>query len=75
MHEFRSAKGYHERHCQIAEEVGIEDEIAKANAELYKVYKLIAEGHENAGDYEEALTMYKMCLESAKRSWDRNSEG
>lgn len=75
MYDFDNARDFHERHMKIAESTGIEDEIAKANMQLYKVYKFLAEGLESSAENEEAMIMHKMSLEAAKKSWNRQAEG
>ena len=75
MANYEKARAYHERHEEIASSVDIFEEISKANVELYKVYLVLAEKSESQANYDEALDLYNKCLEAAKKSWDRASEG
>jgi tetratricopeptide (TPR) repeat protein len=72
---FDGARGFHERHEEIASSVDVFEEVAKASVELYKVYMVIAERFENQASFDKALEMYHKCLEAGKRSWDRAAEG
>jgi hypothetical protein len=36
---------------------------------------VIAENHDNAMRYDEALTYYFKCLEASKKCWDKSAEG
>ena len=71
---FERARMHHERHEQLAISVDIYEEIARANTELYKVYLVLAEKSETAGFLEDALHIYGLCLEAAKKSWDKAAE-
>ena len=48
-------------------------QVAKANAELYKVYMVLAERLEAEGPAraDEALDMFTRALEAAKKSWNK----
>jgi tetratricopeptide (TPR) repeat protein len=74
MNDFGKACAYHERHEEIATSLDVFEEVAKANAELYKVYLVLAEREENRGNFEEALRIYNQCLDSARKSWDKSAE-
>jgi tetratricopeptide (TPR) repeat protein len=74
MLSFDRARMHHERHEQLAESVEVFDEIAKANAELYKVYLILAEQKDALSLSEEALELYQLALQAAKKSWDKNAE-
>lgn len=75
MGDWEMAKGYHERHEEVAYSVDILEEVAKANIELHHVYNFLAEKLENEKDLDGALDMYEKCVESAKKCWDKSSEG
>lgn len=75
MLDFDGARSFHERHEQIAESMDVFEEVAKANVELYKVYLFIAERFDDQQSSDEALLMYKKCLEASKKCWDRTAEG
>lgn len=75
MSNFEGARAFHERHEEIATTIDVLEEIAKSNVELYKVYLILAEKAEAAGQNEDALAMYFKCLGAAKKSWDRSCEG
>lgn len=75
MMEFEMAQRYHEKHEEVAKLYDVVEEIAKANVELYKVYTVIARRCEAEGRSSEALQIYELCLESAKKSFDKKAEG
>lgn len=74
MNDFSRACAYHERHEEIAASLDVFEEVAKANVELYKVYLVLAEREENHGNFDEALRLYNLCLDAARKSWDKSSE-
>lgn len=74
MQNYERARMHHERHEQLASSVEVYEEIAKANAELYKVYLILAEQKDILAHLDEALSLYQLCLESAKKSWDKTAE-
>ena len=68
---FDIARKYHEKHEEKATAVDVIEEISKANAELYKVYMVIAtRADEQLNNFDEALELYHKCLDAAKKSWD-----
>ena len=73
MNDYQTARNYHERHEEIAASVDVEEEIAKANTELYKVYNAIAEHYENNDEIETSIEYHLKCLESSKKSWDKSA--
>jgi len=64
----------HERHNELAESVDAPEEIIKANAELYKVYSVIAEKLCAEGFLDDALELYDKALASSKKSWNKTAE-
>lgn len=74
MQNYEKARKHHERHEQLASTVDVFEEIARANAELYKVYLVLAEKSEAEGSIDKALDMYNKCLDAAKKSWDKAAE-
>ncbi len=74
MQNYERARIHHERHEELAVSVEVFEEIAKANAELYKVYLILAEHKDTLALLDEALALYELCLESAKKSWDKAAE-
>eukprot|EP01040_Poterioochromonas_malhamensis_P006692 gene6692-7210_t len=74
MQNYDRSRTHHEKHEQLAISVDVFEEIARANTELYKVYLILAEKAELNGNTEEALEIYTLCLEAAKKSWDKASE-
>jgi tetratricopeptide (TPR) repeat protein len=75
MNDHDVARTFHERHEEIAKLYDVLEEVAKANIELYKVYNVLAIKFEQEGKTDEALDMYRRCLESAKKCWDKAAEG
>lgn len=69
-----TARRCHERHNELAESVDAADEIIKANAELYKVYTLLAENCHVDGLVEEALSLHNKALGSSRKAWDKTAE-
>lgn len=74
MNDYGRACAYHERHEEIAASLDVFEEVAKANVELYKVYLVLAEREEHNGNFDEALRLYNLCLDAARKSWDKSSE-
>ena len=75
MGQLETARIFHEKHENIAATYDVLEEIATANVELFKVYSKLATQLELDESFDDALVMYQMCLESAKKSWDRVAEG
>lgn len=75
MADWEMARKFHERHEEIAHSVDIVEEVGKANVELHAVYRVIAQRFDEEGAADEALEMYHKCVESAKKCWDKASEG
>jgi tetratricopeptide (TPR) repeat protein len=74
MFNYERARVHHEKHEALAASVDVFEEVSKANAELYKVYSILAERFETAGAIDEALEMFNRCTEAAKKSWDKSAE-
>jgi tetratricopeptide (TPR) repeat protein len=74
MNNYEKARIHHEKHEQLATSIDVFEEIARANTELYKVYLILAERHETSNQFEEGLEVYTLCLEAAKKSWDKAAE-
>lgn len=74
MANFDRARVHHEKHELLAVSMDVFEEVAKANAELYKVYLFLAEKFEQEGATELALDMFAKCLDSGKKSWNKSSE-
>ena len=75
MMDYETAQKYHEKHEEVAKLYDVVEEVAKANVELYRVYTVIARRFEVEGKFAEALQIYEICLESAKKSFDKKAEG
>lgn len=75
MAEFEVARKYHEKHEAVAELNGVVEEVIKANLELNKVSTVLARRLEADGKHIYALQYYESCLQSARKSADRNAEG
>lgn len=75
MNIFEVARKYHEKHEEKAAAVDVMEEISKANAELYKVYMVLAVRADNSNNFDEALEIYHKCLNASKKSWDKAGEG
>jgi tetratricopeptide (TPR) repeat protein len=75
MGDYESALKFHEREEEQARQFDVVEEIKRANVELFRVYIVLAERLETAGQYDEALDFYQLCLEASRKCWDRNSEG
>ena len=75
MMDYETAQKYHEKHEEVAKLYDVVEEIAKANIELYGVYTVLARRLESEGNLAQALQMYEICLESAKKSFDKKAEG
>jgi tetratricopeptide (TPR) repeat protein len=74
MHEFDTARAFHERHEKLAYAVDVDDEIIKANAELNKVYWVLAQQLDDSGASDEAIEMYEKCLAAAVKCVDKSAE-
>lgn len=74
MHNYDRAKVHHEKHEALAASVDVFEEVSKANAELYKVYSILADRYEAVGAIDDALEMFNRCTEAAKKSWDKAAE-
>jgi tetratricopeptide (TPR) repeat protein len=74
MNNYERARVHHERHEQLAVSVDVFEEVARANTELYKVYLVLAEKSDASGYIEDALSLFTLCLEAAKKSWDKSAE-
>ena len=74
MGDFEKARLFHERHEMISVSVDAEEELAKSNSELYKVYLGIADKFEQEGSLEEAMSMHQKCLGAAKKCWNKAAE-
>lgn len=74
MLNYERARFHHEKHEELAISIDVFEEIAKANTELYKVYLTLAENMESKGELDDALEIYHLCLQAAKKSWDKFSE-
>lgn len=68
------AQRCHERHNELAESVDAPEEIIKANAELYKVYSVLAGKFCADGFIDESLDLYSKALVSSKKSWNKAAE-
>ena len=75
MNELDVARKFHEKHEEVAERIGVVEEVKKANLELYKVFTLLARRLVIDGKFADALQCYMSCLESARKSSDRKAEG
>lgn len=75
MSDIEISRKYHEKHEELAHSVDLLEEVSKANSELCKVYLALAQRLDNSGRYDEALAMYHQCLSSAKKCWDKTTEG
>ena len=75
MMDYETAQKYHEKHEEVAKLYDVVEEIAKANIELYGVYTVLARRLEAEGNSMEALHIYEICLESAKKSFNKKAEG
>jgi hypothetical protein len=73
MGDFHTARLFHERHEEISLAVDVPEEAAKANAELYKVYKGIARGFDQDDGHDTKLNMYMKTLEASIKSWDKTA--
>lgn len=74
MNDFDGSLKRHLRHEELALSVDLVDEIAKSNAQLHKVYVVIASKYERELDLESALKFYQLSLEAAKKCWDKGAE-
>lgn len=68
------ARRCHERHNELAESVEAAEEIIKANAELFKVYTVLADTCYEDGDVGGALDLYGKALQSSKEAWNKAAE-
>jgi len=68
------AQKCHERQNELAESVDAHDEIIRANAELYKVYSVLAGKLCQDGLMNEALDFFNRALVSSKKSWNKAAE-
>jgi len=73
--EYETARKFHEKQEELASKYDLVEEIARAHAELYKVYMILATNLEHEGNNTDALDMYKKCLSSAIKSWNKPAEG
>ena len=74
MGEFETARAFHERHEKLAYAVDVDEEIIKANSELNKVYWVLAQQLDDAGESEAAIEMYQKCLTAAVKCIDKSAE-
>jgi tetratricopeptide (TPR) repeat protein len=74
LQQYDSASKYHLRHEELAYRVDLKDEVAKANAELHRVYVIKANMFESSGNFDEALHYFGLSLESAKKCFDKSAE-
>eukprot|EP00462_Mataza_sp_D1_P001185 CAMPEP_0175088464 /NCGR_PEP_ID=MMETSP0086_2-20121207/263_1 /TAXON_ID=136419 /ORGANISM="Unknown Unknown, Strain D1" /LENGTH=417 /DNA_ID=CAMNT_0016360901 /DNA_START=45 /DNA_END=1298 /DNA_ORIENTATION=+ len=75
MGDIAAAIKFHERHLQLATEMGDEDRLQAANHQLVEAYRRYAEDHEKKSDDKEAVSLYKKCLTAAANAHDLRSEG
>ena len=75
IQEYEIARKFHEKQEQLASKYDMVEDIARAHAELYKVYMFLAGNLEREGNNTDALAMYKKCLTSATKSWNKPAEG
>jgi len=74
MDDFARSREYHERHEEIAVSMDSDDDLALANIELHKVYLVLANRLEAAGENNEALQMFEKCVEAAKKCRELSAE-
>lgn len=75
MNSYEQARVCHERHEEIARAIDNADEIVSANVELHRVYLVLAQRMESAGDSDGALSMYEMCLGASIKCMDLAAQG
>ena len=75
MKAYELARTCHERHEAIARAIDNADEIVTANVELHRVYLVLAQRLETAGEVEAALDMYEMCLGASIKCMDLAAQG
>ena len=75
MNDFEQARKQHERHETIAFSIESTSDISQANIQLNKVYSVLANRFEANNDYDDALAMFKHCVEASIKCRDRGSEG
>lgn len=71
MGDFQTARIFHERHEEISMAVDVPEETAKANVELFKVYKGVAKTLDAEGLSEDAMNMYIRTLDASIKCWDK----
>ena len=71
MGDYEKARQFHERHEEISTNVDAEEELAKSNAELYKVYLAVATRLYQESALEESMEMHQKCLIAAKKCWNK----
>lgn len=74
MNAYETAREFHERHYELAASVELGEEISQANAELYKVYMVLANQLDGYNKHEDALNLYFKCLDAARKSWNKAAE-
>ncbi|CAE7657678.1 Ttc29 [Symbiodinium microadriaticum] len=75
MNSYELARACHERHEEIARAIDNADDIVTANVELHRVYLVLAQRLEAAGETEDALGMYEMCLGASIKCMDLAAQG
>jgi len=75
IHEYEIARKFHEKQEQFASKYDLVEETARAHAELFKVYMFLASDLEHDKNHNDALDMYKRCLNSAIKCWNKPAEG
>lgn len=74
MGDIASARKFHERHEELAKSVDSVEEVAKANAELYKVYSQLAQQLDDEDDVVGAQQLYLKCLHASRLAIDKVAE-
>ena len=74
MGDISSARRFHERHEELAKSVDSLEEVAKANAELFKVYSELAQQMDDDDDLERAHELFLKCLHASRLAMDKFAE-
>ena len=79
MNNFESAVRFHEEHERVSVSIDMFDQIIKANAQLYKVYTVLADNtlknEDGVVNYDGALELYNKSLVASRKSMDKAAEG
>eukprot|EP00164_Ancoracysta_twista_P004519 GFYU01006099.1.p1 GENE.GFYU01006099.1~~GFYU01006099.1.p1 ORF type:complete len:447 (-),score=120.06 GFYU01006099.1:212-1552(-) len=73
--DIEAAIRYHERHLELATNVGEQEGVSTAHDHLVVVYRAHATELSEARDFANALTYYEKCLESARACGEKVAEG